>query len=125
MKHLFYLLIALVLLPFSGCEEDINIVIPEEYQIAEITGIAVYNENLAFVNSTASIDDENKTVEVTLSALQDITKIKVTLTISPGATVKTPLGTGLLDFTEPKTVIIASPGEEIENTWTIAIINPS
>jgi hypothetical protein len=124
MKKIIFLLASVIVLSVTACSEDVNIDIPEDYENAEITGISVYNEDIAFVESKASIDKEAKSVTVTLAQVQDITRLKVTLTISPGSTVITPLGTGLLDFSTSKTLTIASPGKTVQNEWTIAIINP-
>jgi hypothetical protein len=143
MKRIIYLLIAVILLPLTGCKEDIDIVIPEEYEVAAITGIAVYREavegdaeyakkeTLVSVKSTATINTEAvvdgetiKLVKVTLAATADLTKLKVTLTISPGATVVNPLGTNIQDFSETRTIDIVSPSGKVTNKWYIQILNP-
>lgn len=124
MKKLTYLLI-IVAFAFSGCKESVNIDIPENYEKADITGVAVYNnEQIAAVTSSYSIAYALKEVVVILGTTQDLTHLKVSLTISPGATVTQPLGTYIQDFSQPRTVRIVSPGGSVENEWTIIIFNP-
>jgi hypothetical protein len=124
MKKLIYLLIVSAF-AFFGCKETVNIDIPENYEKADITGIAVYNsEQIAAVTSSFSIANALKEVVVILGTAQDLTKLKVSLTISPGATVVEPLGTNIQDFSQPRTVRIVSPGGKVENEWTVIIFNP-
>jgi len=124
MKRVAYLLIPVLLLAF-GCAEDVNITIPEDVDVANITGVTVYGDNLATLAlRSTNIDSDAKTVLITFNAAQDLTKLKVSLTISTGATITTPLGTGFLDFSQPKTVTVVSPGLAVTSIWTITFVNP-
>ncbi|MDR0541693.1 MAG: DUF5018 domain-containing protein [Dysgonamonadaceae bacterium] len=124
MKKAVYLWITFLFFVGTGCTESVDIAIPDNYEVANITGMSIYDTNVKAIASKATIDNEAKTVTATLTAAQDITKLKVTLTISPGATVTSPLGTGFLDFSQPKTITIVSPGQKVTHVWTIAVVNP-
>jgi hypothetical protein len=124
MKKIIYLLLSVTLILPFGCKETIDIEIPENYEKADITGVTVYNTAGTSISSNVTITDSNKEVLVTLRTANDLTKLKVTLTVSPGSTVVQPLGTGYLDFSNPRTVTIVSPGESVRNEWNIQIINP-
>ena len=124
MKKITYLLMSTLFLLFSSCMEDVNVDIPENIEKADITGVTIYDGSLKVIPAGSTINVEAKTVTIVLNATNDITKLKVSLTISTGATVIEPLGTGYLDFSSPKTVKIASPGKSIINDWTIQISNP-
>ncbi len=124
MKKLTYLLIVVTLV-FCGCKETVNIDIPDNYEKADITGVAVYNnEQIAAITSSYSIAYALKEVVIILGTTQDLTQLKVSLTISAGATVVQPLGTYIQDFSQPRTVRIVSPGGSVENEWTIIVFNP-
>lgn len=107
-----------------GCKESVNIDMPENYEKADITGISVYNNQAASVASSTTIAYALKEAVVVLGTTQDLTNLKLSLTISPGATVVQPLGTNVQDYSLPRTVRIVSPGGSVENEWTIRIINP-
>jgi hypothetical protein len=107
-----------------GCNETIDIEIPENYEKADITGITVYNTTGTSISSTVAITDSDKEVLVTLRTANDLTKLKVSLTVSPGSTVVQPLGAGYLDFSNPRTVTVVSPGKSVKNEWSIQIKNP-
>jgi hypothetical protein len=125
MKKTVYLLLSVTMMMSSfGCNETIDIEIPENYEKADITGITVYSIAGTSVSSNVVITDSNKEVVVTLGTANDLTKLKVTLTVSPGSTVVQSLGTSYLDFSNPRTVTIVSPGKSVKNEWSIQIKNP-
>lgn len=123
MKKFVYLLIVAVFVSF-GCRETVDIEIPENYEKADITGITVYNAQAVSITSSTSIANALKEVVVILGTTQDLTNLKVSLTISPGATITQPLETNIQDFSQPRTVRIVSPGGSVENEWSIRIFNP-
>lgn len=112
------------MMTFAGCAEDVHIDIPEDFEKAEITGVAVYDANVKFVASKSNINSELQEVTVTLNTMQDIAQLKLTITITTGATVINPLGTQIQDFTQLKTIKIVSPGKSVEKEWTIRVVNP-
>ncbi|KAA6348379.1 hypothetical protein EZS27_004197 [termite gut metagenome] len=122
-KKFVYLLIVAVFVSF-GCRETVDIEIPENYEKADITGITVYNAQAVSITSSTSIANALKEVVVILGITQDLANLKVSLTISPGATVTQPLETNIQDFSQPRTVRIVSPGGSVENEWSIRIFNP-
>jgi hypothetical protein len=122
-KKFVYLLIVAVFVSF-GCRETVDIEIPENYEKADITGITVYNAQAVSITSSTSIANALKEVVVILGTTQDLTNLKVSLTISPGATITQPLETNIQDFSQPRTVRIVSPGGSVENEWSIRIFNP-
>jgi hypothetical protein len=136
MKKLIYLFISVVLFSFTGCNDDLNIVIPEDFDVAEITGAALYREAVegdkeftnkqVFVSvaSTTVIDQEAHTATVKFTKAGDLTQLKVALTISSGATVQNPLGTQIQDYSESRIVNVASPSGKVKNEWTLSIVNP-
>jgi hypothetical protein len=136
MKKLIYLFISVMMLSFAGCSDDLNIVIPEDFDQAEITGAVIYRASVegdkaftdkqAFVTvvSTLVIDKEAHTAVVTLKTAENLAQLKVTLTISSGATVANPLGTQIQDFTAPRTVSIVSPSGNVKTEWVVSIVNP-
>jgi PBP1b-binding outer membrane lipoprotein LpoB len=123
MKKITYLLIIIALVTM-GCRESVNIDIPENYEKADITGASVFNDQAAAVTASVSIAYVLKEVVIVLGSSQDVTNLKLTLTISPGATVLQPLGTHIQDFSQPRTVQIASPSGTVITEWTIRIFNP-
>ena len=124
MKQLIFIFISIILFTATACTEDVDIEIPENIEKAEITGLTVYNETLTAVAGKVTINSEAASVSVTLNAAADLTRLKVTLTISSGATVTKPLGTAIQDYSLPKQVTIKSPGGKVEKEWLIEIINP-
>ncbi|MDR2775467.1 MAG: hypothetical protein LBC19_12150 [Tannerella sp.] len=124
MKKMTYLLLSVMTIISFGCNETIDIEIPENYEKADITGITVYNTTGTSISSTVAITDSDKEVLVTLRTANDLTKLKVSLTVSPGSTVVQPLGAGYLDFSNPRTVTVVSPGKSVKNEWSIQIKNP-
>ncbi|MDR0681576.1 MAG: hypothetical protein LBG15_07005 [Dysgonamonadaceae bacterium] len=131
LKYGFLLLICTL----ASCMEKVEIEIPEDYDTALITGVNVYRASregdsefasgdpLKLLASTVVIDHEAKTATATLTTMEDLTQLKVTLTISSGATIINSLGSQIQDFSQPRTVEIESPGKTVKNTWTITIIN--
>ncbi|MDR3062482.1 MAG: hypothetical protein LBU57_10320 [Dysgonamonadaceae bacterium] len=124
MKRISYLVLLFTVFVFFGCSETVNIEIPENYEKANITGITVYNTSGTSISSKVTITDSAQEVVVVLGTSYDLTKLKVSLTVSPGSTVIQPLGTGYLDFSNPRTVTIVSPGGSVKNEWNIQIKNP-
>jgi hypothetical protein len=126
----------LLICTLAGCMEKVEIEIPEDYDAALITGVNVYRASREgdseFANgdpvkslaSTVIIDNEAKTVTATLTTTENLTQLKVTLTVSSGATVIHSLGGQIQDFSQARTVEIESPSKNVKNTWTIEIINP-
>jgi hypothetical protein len=136
MKKLIYLFIPVMMLAFAGCDDDLNIAIPEDFDKAEITGAAIYREAVegdsefakkqAFVSvaSAIVIDKEAHIATVKLTKAGDLAQLKVTLTISSGATVENPLGTQIQDFTASRSISIVSPSGAVKNEWVLEIVNP-
>jgi hypothetical protein len=123
MKHLLYILVPLLLLAV-GCAEDVNTVIPDEFEKADITGVTVYDSQLTVIGSSTSIAPSIREAVVTLNSKQDLAQLKVSLTVSSGATVISPLGTQVQDFSQPRTVRIVSPGSSVEREWILRVVNP-
>lgn len=124
MKKLIYLLLFVTMIVSFACSETIDIEIPENYEKADITGITVYNTTGNSISAKTTIDNSSQEVTVVLGTAYDLSKLKVTLTVSPGSTVTQTLGTGYLDFSNPQTVTIVSPGGSIKSEWNIRISNP-
>jgi hypothetical protein len=124
MKQIIFIVISIILFSVTGCTEDVDIQIPENFEKAEITGVTVYNENLVAIGAKVTINSEAGSVNIVLNTQQDITRLKVTLTISSGATIIKPLGTMVQDYSSPKMVTIQSPGGKVEKEWLIEVVNP-
>lgn len=124
MKRILFILISIACFSLTKCSDDVDIQIPENYEKAEITGITVYNGSLSSVPASVTIYSESASVNVLLNSVQDLSNLKVTLTISAGATVTKPLGTELQDYSSPRQVTIKSPGGSVEKEWLIEIVNP-
>jgi hypothetical protein len=124
MKKAVYLFLFVTVIIFSGCSETIDVEIPENYEKADITGITVYNAAGTSISSRLTITESNREALAVLGTANDLTKLKVSLTVSPGSTVVQPLGAGYLDFSNPRTVTIVSPGKTVKNEWSIKIENP-
>jgi hypothetical protein len=124
MKKTVYLLLFVTITIFSGCSETIDVEIPENYEKADITGITVYNTDGVSISSRLTITESSREALAVLGTANDLTKLKVSLTVSPGSTVVQSLGTGYLDFSNPRTVTIVSPGETVKTEWIIKIENP-
>ncbi|MDR1718667.1 MAG: hypothetical protein LBR67_00900 [Dysgonamonadaceae bacterium] len=121
MKKILYFLITICLLPFWSCDEKVDIEIPETVDLANITGVTVYGSDLKSITATTVLDADALTATVTTKAGTDITNLKVSLTISSGATVTQSFGTEFRDFTSPQSVTIVSPSKKIINVWTVNI----
>ncbi|MDR1610898.1 MAG: hypothetical protein LBS08_05255 [Candidatus Symbiothrix sp.] len=131
LKYGFLLLICAL----TGCMEKVEIEIPEDYDAALITGVNVYRASkegdsefvkgdpVKPLTSTVEIDNEMKTVITRLTTEEDLTKLKVSLTISSGATIINSFGGQIQDFSQVRTVEIESPSKKVKNTWTIEIIS--
>lgn len=124
MRQIIFIIISIILFTVTGCTEDVDIQIPENFEKAEITGVSVYNEKLAGIGAKVTINNEAASVNIVLNSKQDLTRLKVTLTISSGATITKPLGTTVQDYSSPKKVTIQSPGGSIEKEWLIELVNP-
>jgi hypothetical protein len=134
-----YLAFLFFTLLMMACAEKVEVDIPESYDKAAITGASVYraakegdkaySDGLAFTNITATVtlseeEDANRCT-IALATTEDLTQLKVLLTISSAATVIAPLGTAIQDYSVPKTVKIASPSGKVVKEWSIKIENPS
>jgi hypothetical protein len=125
LKYGFLLLIGTL----ASCMEKVDIEIPEDYDNALVTGLSIYcasqdSDPIKALTSVVVIDNENQAVTATLTTAEDLTQLKVTLTVSSGATVVNPLGSQIQDFSQARTVEIESPSKQLRNTWTITIVNP-
>jgi hypothetical protein len=123
MKRLLYIFIPLLLLAV-GCAEEVDIAIPDEFEKADISGVTVYDSQLTVIGSSTSIALSIREAIVTLNSKQDLTQLKVSLTVSSGATIISPLGTQVQDFSQPRTVRIVSPGGSVEREWILRVVNP-
>lgn len=121
MKRIVYFLTAILTCIFISCgDDDYNI--DEAYEKAEITSIVMYDRGGNVVSDKVEINSEAGTVTVTLKSGADITDLKMTATISSGATLRPGMATGFQDFSTPHTYTVTSPGETIVKEWTITVL---
>ncbi|MDR2472388.1 MAG: hypothetical protein LBD53_02330 [Tannerella sp.] len=125
MKQIFKFLSITLFASLFGCIDDVSVDIPENIDVANITGLTVYNDALTVcATKSVVINNETNTVNVTFNAAQNLAKLKVTLTVSAGSTVTAPLGTSFLDLSQSKSVTIVSPSGKVTNNWTLQFFNP-
>ncbi|MDR1681772.1 MAG: hypothetical protein LBS25_00065 [Candidatus Symbiothrix sp.] len=137
-KQMFQLAFLFLMLLFTSCFENVEVDIPTSYDQAAITGVSVYRaakegdeefaKNQAFVSIQSTVElaatEEANTCDIQLQTTEDLTRLKILLTISPAATVIRPLGATIQDFSETKTVKIESPSGKIVKEWTLQVLNP-
>lgn len=114
--------ILLVVLCFivGGCS-NIDFEIDPAYEKAEITGVELYNTDMARADQSLEINSEAGDIKVTLRAGQDITRLKVAVVVSTGATVTPSLSVGLQDLSQPKAYTVISPNGTVKKDWTITV----
>lgn len=120
MRKILY--VCAILLLLTACDND-SYQVTEDYEKAVISAIECYNEKGERADNAkeTAIATPTRMVIVKLNKGEDITKVKVCLTISSGALITPSLSVGFQDFTAPKVYQITSPGGTIVNEWTIMI----
>lgn len=121
-KYLSLIAILLTCL-FSSCS-DIDTSIDEDYEKAEITSIVLYNRAGKVVSDKVTINSDEGYISVTLKSGADIKDLKMTATISSGATMSPSLSRGFQDYSSPYSCKVTSPGESIVKAWTITVLPP-
>jgi len=122
MKKIFFICFN-ILLFMSACDKD-SYTIDEDFEQAEITGVTMFDSNMARSDQKSTIDSGTGTISVTLKANQDITHLKLAVTVSTGADVSPTMSVGYQDFSTPKKYTVTSPGKTITKEWTITVANP-
>ena len=104
-----------------GCAKEEDIAIDPAYEKADIIAVQCYNKNGASVVASSQIAVPSRSAIVFLKKGENITQIKLSLSVSPGATVDESIPVGYADYTSPRTVIVTSPGGTQTRQWTIKI----
>lgn len=115
-------IITIVLLLFVSACTDVDYEIDETYENAEILAVALYNIEANRADFETKIESEKGTAIVKLRGGEEITKLKLTITISTGATVVPALPVGIQNLTDPITFDIVSPNKTVVKSWTITVI---
>lgn len=110
----------LVLIMFSACEDN-EYAVSSEYENADISAIECYDVANVRADSLTDIATPTKLIITKLKKGEDITKLKVNVTISAGATITPALSIGYQDYTEPKVYKVTSPGGTVVKEWTIMV----
>lgn len=92
-----------------------------DFEKADISAISCYDRSGADVIRTSEIILPMHMVIVMLRPGADITDLKVSITVSSGATVTPSLSTGFGNWTAPRIVNVTSPAGTVTEEWTIMI----
>jgi len=111
----------IVLFALVGCVKEEDIAIDPAYEKADITAIQCYNKTGASAVASSQIAIPSRSAIVILKKGEDITQLKMSLSVSPGATVDESIPIGYADYTNPRTVVVTSPGSSQTRQWTIKI----
>lgn len=109
-----------ITLIFMGCNDD-NYTVDPAYENADITAVVIYNKNGTVASNKVTIDTELATADITLKAGEDIHNLKLTASISTGATIASSMSAGYQDLSSPKTYKITSPGGTVVKEWLITV----
>lgn len=91
------------------------------YEKADISAISCYNRAGEDIVQSSSIILPVRLVIAVLKPGADLTDLKVSITVSSGATVTPSLSTGFGDYTQPRTIRITSPGGTLSKEWTLML----
>jgi len=120
---IYFFMISLFLI-LSACSDD-DYTIDTAYEKAEITGVELYNRSMASAYQSYDIEDIDSvsgSVVVRLKSGEDITDMKMAVTVSAGADIYPSLSVGFQDLSSPKTYTVTSPGKSVVKTWTITVL---
>lgn len=121
MKKILPLLFMAIAWCLVSCGDD-DYTIDPAYEKAEITSVILYDRNGEVASDAVEINSEAATVTVTLKAGADITNLKMTATISPGATLTPGMAIGFQDYSAPRTYTVSSPGQSIVKEWSVTVL---
>lgn len=113
-------ILSFVIIVLAGCT-DVNYVVDEAFEKAEITGVELYNKQMKRADKSSVIDSPNQTITVTLKTGEDITNLKLAVTASTGAEINPSMAVGYQDFSTLKTYEVTSPNKTVKKTWTIKV----
>ncbi len=119
MKKIFYLLLMLVF-TLTACGDD-DYTVEEAYEKAEITAIVLYNKEGKVASDQVTISSEQGAITVELKEGEDKTNLKITASISAGATLTPDMAQGYQDFSTAKTYTVISPGKSVVKQWTLTV----
>ncbi|MFV0469638.1 MAG: hypothetical protein ACK5MK_12010 [Dysgonomonas sp.] len=119
MKKILFIL-SVILVAISACSK-IEYDIDNSYEKADISSIAIYDETATNVVSSSVIDTTAQTVSAVVKKESDITKLKLTVTVSLGANVSPTMSAGLQDLSQPKVYRVTSPNGTVVKDWTIIV----
>jgi hypothetical protein len=122
MKKILFIIIAAA---FSATScSDIDFEIDELYEMAEISGITLYDETAVNVIQESEIDADAATITAIVKSSTDITRLKLVLSVSQGAKVTPSASVGFQDLSEPQVCKVTSPNGKITKEWTISVSYP-
>jgi len=113
-------LLAMIICAVS-CTKSENYKVDSEYEMANITGLQVYNRQGDRADSVIDINLESSFGKIIIKSQEDITNLKIVATISTGAEIYPSMSVGYQDFSEPKSYTVRSPGGTISKKWVIDI----
>ena len=120
---IYFFIISLFLI-LSACSDD-DYTIDPAYEKAEITGVELYNRSMVSAYQSYDIEDIDSvsgSVVVRLKSGENITDMKMAVTISAGADIYPSLSVGFQDLSSPMTYTVTSPGKSVLKTWTITVL---
>lgn len=91
------------------------------FEKADISAISCYDRSGADAVLSSEIILPMNMVIVILKPGADITDLKVSITVSSGATVFPSLSVGFKDYTDPVEIEVTSPGGTVTEKWTLMI----
>lgn len=117
-KH--FIIIFIFIATLTSCYDLVYDINPA-YETANITSVQIYNQSQISVVNTLAIDTSAQTVNVVIKDTEDITKLKLSATISTGATITPSMSVGFQDLSQPKIYKVTSPNKTITKDWTITV----
>lgn len=96
--------------------------ISNAYEVANITAVTIYkpDSNPQNIVELFDIDVDKSIVKAFVPEGADLTRLRLVLTISTGASVS-PAVSGFMDLSLPKEYIVTSPNQIINKKWTIVV----
>jgi PBP1b-binding outer membrane lipoprotein LpoB len=113
-------LVGAALFTLTSCS-DYEYTPDPSYEKADISAISCYNRTGENVVQSASIVLPTRMVIAVLKPGTDVTDLKISITVSSGATVTPTLSTGFEDYTEHRTIWVTSPGKTVSKEWTLML----
>lgn len=113
-------LVGAALVALTSCS-DYEYTPDPAYEKADVSAISCYNRAGENVMQSVSIVLPTRMVIAVLKPGADVTDLKVSVTVSSGATVTPALSTGFEDYTEHRTIWVTSPGKTVSKEWTLML----